>query len=81
MYKSPENIADEIVTACYSSGMAKALLRMEIAAAIQAERNLLIRALPFLDDHRDEGPWGEQWQSDELMKLCDEIRARTKGER
>jgi len=32
-------------------------------------RGLLAEALDYLEAHRDEGPRGEQWQSEQLMDL------------
>lgn len=55
-------------------------------AKVAGQRDELLAAivalLPLVEDHNDRGPYGEEWQSDELIKAIDTARSsisRAKG--
>lgn len=63
-----------------------ALANPENVQVLISQRDELLAAivalLPLVEDHNDRGPYGEEWQSDELIKAIDTARSsisRAKG--
>jgi hypothetical protein len=72
---------DEVVRSYFDEVTQDDLRRSKDAAAriIDAEfaelAGALANVLPYAEEHRDEGPVGEDWQSDELREIVARARA------